>query len=390
MKYNFDEIINRENTASVKYDLRKELFGNEDILPMWVADMDFATPDFIRDAIIQRAKHPVYGYTFRDKQFFESIISWMKRRHNWEIPKDQIAFSPGVVPALNLSMLAYTRPGDKVIVQPPVYFPFFSAIKDHNRTILYNELINNNGFYEIDFTDFERKAKEAKMFILCHPHNPTGRLWSKNELQKLVNICKENNVLILSDEIHSDLILTNRKHIPVLHIPGSEQITIACYAPSKTFNLAGMSTSFLVIPEKKLKRKYEKMLNAIHIGMGNLFGNISLQAAYDHGEEWLEELLEYLRNNLDFTEDYIKNNIPEIKVTQNEATYLIWLDFRSLDIHEKKLKKFVVEEAGLGFNDGPMFGPGGKGFQRMNIAVPKSILQDSLSKLKKAISGIKK
>ena len=289
MKYNFDKIIDRENTASIKFDLRKELFGKEDILPMWVADMDFATPDFIREAVILRAKHPVYGYTFRDQHFFESIMNWMQERHNWEIPKNHLCFSPGIVPALNVSMLAFTNPGDKVIVQPPVYFPFFSAVNDHNRVILHNQLINNNGYYTIDFEDFEKKAKEARLFILCHPHNPVGRLWKWEELEKIVDICKRYNVIIISDEIHSDLILTDRRHIPILHVPGADNITISCYAPSKTFNLAGMATSFLVIPDKDLRSKYEKMLNALHIGMGNLFGSIALQAAYDNGKEWLEK-----------------------------------------------------------------------------------------------------
>ena len=388
MKYNFDEIIDRQNTNSVKFEYRKEYFGDGEVIPMWVADMDFATPHFIRDAIIKRANHPVYGYTIRGKEFKESIISWMKRRHNWEVKKEWIVFSPGIVPAINLAVACYSEKGDKLLIQPPVYHPFFSAVKDHERILLENDLILKDDTYQIDYKDFEEKAKEAELFIFCHPHNPVGRLWEREDLEKIVSICRENNVIILSDEIHSDLILTNRSHIPLLHIEGSDKITAAFYAPSKTFNLAGLSTSFLIIPDEKLRQKFEKQINTLHLGMGNLFGNVALEAAYNYGEEWLGQLIDYLRNNFSFLTDFISSNIPIIKVVNTEATYLVWLDFRELKRTDTDLRKFIISKAGLGLNDGPTFGKSGSGFQRINIATPLATLKEALKKLEKAINEI--
>ncbi|MGC9341865.1 MAG: MalY/PatB family protein [Bacteroidales bacterium] len=387
MKYNFDRIIKRENTNSVKYDLRKEYFGKPDILPLWVADMDFATPDFIRNAVIERAKHPVYGYTVRKEEFPNSIISWMKRRHNWEVNKDWISFSPGIVPALNMCVLAYSEPGDKIMIQPPVYFPFFRAVKDHNRDLLENVLVNTNNNYSIDFEDFEEKAKEAKIFILCHPHNPVGRLWNHEELRKMVEICVKNNVIIFSDEIHSDLILRNNKHIPVLTIPGAEKITVSMYAPSKTFNLAGLSSSYLIIPDKKLKLNYDRLIDNLHMGLGNVFGAVALEAAYNEGEEWLEELLIYIQDNISFLDNYLKERIPLVKSIIPEATYLVWLDFRELGMEDEELKKFIIHEAKIGLNHGPVFGSGGEGFQRINVACPRKILKKALNQLENAIKN---
>ncbi len=385
MKYNFDTIIKRENTNSVKYDLRKEYFGKEDVLPLWVADMDFETPDFIREAVIKRAKHPVYGYTVRKEGFDESIIAWMKKRHEWEVKKEWISFSPGIVPALNISVLAFTDPGDTIMIQPPVYFPFFRAVKDHGRILSENVLVNRNNSYHIDFEDFEEKAKSAKVFILCHPHNPVGRLWDYDELTRIVEICKKHEVIIFSDEIHSDLILRNNKHIPVLKIPGAEEITISMYAPSKTFNLAGLSTSFLIIPEKKLKLKYDRTVDNLHLGMGNIFGAVALEAAYNKGDNWLEQVLEYIQNNINFLSEYLETKIPEVKAVIPEATYLVWLDFRSLELKDDELKNLIIHKAGLGLNHGPVFGKGGEGFQRINVATPKHLLAEALKKLENVI-----
>ncbi len=389
MKYNFDEIIERENTNSVKYDLRKEFFGKEDVLPMWVADMDFATPDFIRKAVIKRANHPVYGYTVRKDDFNNSIIQWMKKRHTWDVKKEWISFSPGIVPALNMCVLAFSQPGDKILIQPPVYFPFFRAVKDHDRILTENVLVNINNTYSIDFEDFEKKVKDSKIFILCHPHNPVGRLWTREELTQMVAICKKQKTLIISDEIHSDLILGNNKHIPLLTIPGAKEITISMYAPSKTFNLAGLSTAYLVTPEKKLKLKYDRILDNLHLGMGNIFGAEALVAAYNHGEEWLEELLEYLMQNIEYLNRFVSERIPGIKVIIPEATYLVWLDFRSLKMKDDELKEFIIKNAGLGLNHGPVFGSGGEGFQRINVATPRQKLEQGLINLEKAVKSLK-
>jgi cysteine-S-conjugate beta-lyase len=391
MIYNFDKIIQRENTACVKYDLRKEFFGNATILPLWVADMDFETPDFIREAVIKRASHPVYGYTFRTDSFSQSIIDWMLKRHHWEIKKNWVSFSPGVVPALNMAVLAFTKPGDKVIVQPPVYFPFFTAVKNHGRELVYNQLIEKDGRYEMDFEDLEKKADEnTRLLLLCHPHNPVGRLWSKKELQTLIDICDRKNILIISDEIHSDLMLNGNVHIPLATISQkAADICLTCIAPSKTFNLAGLSTSALIIPNENHKKEYEKVLDHLHIGMGNLFGITSLESAYNHGGEWLDQLLQYLNQNFRLLNEFFVSRIPGVKVIQAEATYLIWLDFRELGLNNKELKEFIIEKAGIGLNDGPSFGPGGDGFQRINIALPRQCLIEAMERLEKAVNALK-
>lgn len=388
MKYNFDEIISRENSNSVKFDLRKEYFGNEDVLPMWVADMDFATPEFIREAVMERAKHPVYGYTVRKDEFPEAIVAWMKTRHSWNVDKEWISFSPGIVPALNMCVLAFTEPGDKIMIQPPVYFPFFRAVKDHKRELVENVLVNTNNSYSIDFEDFEEKASESKAFILCHPHNPVGRLWNRDELNRIFEICQKHGVIVFSDEIHSDLILEGRTHIPFLTIPGAEKITVSMYAPSKTFNLAGLSTSYLVIPDKDLKRKYDRYLDNLHMGLGNIFGAVALQAAYSKGEVWLQELLMYIQQNIEFLDNFLKIRIPAVKAIRPEATYLVWLDFRDLGMNDDDLKEFIIKKAGLGLNHGPVFGSGGSGFQRINVATPRKILEKGLLQLEAAVRSI--
>ncbi|MFW5819685.1 MAG: MalY/PatB family protein [Bacteroidota bacterium] len=385
MIYNFDKIIRRENTNSVKYDLRQEYFGKEDVLPLWVADMDFETPDFIRNAIIKRAEHPIYGYTVRKNSFFQSIIGWMDRRHNWKVHKNWISFSPGIVPALNMCVLSFTSPKDKILIQPPVYPPFFRAIKDHDRNLLENVLLYEGEHYRIDFDDFEKKAREAKAFILCHPHNPVGRLWNHQELLRMVEICNKNGVLIFSDEIHSDLILFKHTHIPLLTIPGANEITVSMYAPSKTFNLAGLSTSFLIIPDKDLKIKYDRTLDNLHMGLGNIFGNVALEAAYNEGEEWLTQVLHYIHHNITYLSRFLENRIPEIKPIIPEATYLVWLDCRALNMSDKELKNFIIQKAGLGLNHGAVFGKGGEGFQRINVATPRKLLKEALIKLEKAV-----
>lgn len=388
MIYDFDKITQRENTSCVKYDLRKEFFGKADLLPLWVADMDFETPGFIREAVIERANHPIYGYTFRSASFNDSIIRWMKLRHAWDINKDWISFSPGVVPALNMAVLSYTRPGEKVIVQPPVYFPFFTAVKNHDRELVYNQLRETNGRYEMDFEDLEKKIDDkTKLLLLCHPHNPVGRLWSKHELEQLVDICHRKKIIIISDEIHSDLMLNGNMHIPLATIsPQAAEITVTCIAPSKTFNLAGLGSSALIISNEDLRKSYEKTLDHIHIGMGNLFGITSMEAAYNMGEDWLDQMLVYLNGNYEFMKEFFEKRIPKIKIIEAEATYLIWLDFRSLGLSDKALKEFVIQRAGLGFNDGPMFGPGGSGFQRINIALPRVMLKKALEQLEKAVN----
>lgn len=387
MKYNFDKIIPRENTNCVKYDLRKHFFGTDEVIPMWVADMDFATPDFILKAIKKRAEHPILGYSVRSEGYYQSIINWQYNRHNWKIEKDWIVFTPGIVPALNLCVRAFTKPGEKVIVQPPVYFPFFSAIKNNDRIQLDNPLVLKDGRLCIDFGDLKRKIdKDVRMILLCSPHNPGGSVWKKDELNELAEICKANDILIISDEIHCDLVFRPNRHIPMACL--SDEIaerTVTCIAPSKTFNLAGMATSSLIISNEKLRKQFEEEMEKVHVGGGNLFGAIASEAAYTRGADWRSQLVEYLDGNVYNAIRYIRENIPQIIPVRPEATYMIWLDCRNLGLPFDRINKFFVEKAGVGFNEGAMFGAGGEGFQRMNVACPRPVLMKALEQMKVAI-----
>jgi len=389
MQYNFDKIIDRDNTASVKFDLREKVFGNQDVIPMWVADMDFETPDFIIHALKKRLEHPILGYSYRPDSYFQSIINWVKRRHHWKIDKEWISFSPGIVPAVNMAIMAYTQPGDKILVQPPVYHPFFSAVSNNKRTLVENPLILKNGRHHIDFEDLKSKLQDAKMILLSNPHNPGGAVWTQEELKKIGDLCVENNVLIMADEIHGDLVFKPAKYIPMASVsPQIANQTVTFIAPSKTFNMAGLATSSVISSNKILKEKFDQILDTIHIGMGNIFGTVASEAAYNHGDEWLDELLEYLSKNMGYVEEFITEYIPEIKVIRPEGTYLMWLDCSDLNLKNKDLKDFMIHDAGLGFNDGRIFGTGGGGFMRMNVACPRQTVQLALKKLKKAVKQI--
>jgi cystathionine beta-lyase len=390
MKYNFDEIIPRENTDCVKYDVRKAFFGTEDVIPMWVADMDFRTPDFIIKAIRERLNHEILGYSIRNKSFNQSIVNWMQKRHGWDIQKEWISFSPGVVPAVNMLVLSLTNPGDKIIIQPPVYFPFFYAIENNGRVKIENPLVLVNGRLSMDFEDLKKKAPGAKMMIISHPHNPGGSVWTKDELLQMAEICIENDVLIVSDEIHSDLVFKGFKHIPLASLSDEiAQKTITTNAPSKTFNLAGLSTSYLIIPNESLRTTYNKMLNdQLHLGMGNLFGSIALQSAYQNGDAWLGQMLDYVWGNVAFVDDFLKTNVPQIKACMPESTYMIWLDCRELALKGDDLKNFFIKDAKAGFNDGRVFGTGGEGFMRINVACPRAIVGRVLLLVHEAVSRL--
>lgn len=390
MAYNFNQIIDRKNTNSVKYDLTQQIFGAKDIIPMWVADMDFATPPFIVDALQKRLDQHVFGYTIRPESFNQSIINWMDKMHGWKIEKEWIKFTPGIVPAVNMSVIAHTNPGDKILIQTPAYHPFFPAVTDHERVLLFNELQQNrHGNYEIDFSEFENKLKEAKLFILCNPHNPVGRVWTLNELKKMGDLCIKHEVIILSDEIHSDLIMPGYKHIPIASISEEiAQITVTHLSPSKTFNIAGLATSFVVSKSENLLNSLQKQIDILHLGMGNIFGAVALEAAYTNGASWVDDLNIYLAANMAYIDNFLKENLPQIKLIKTEATYLLWLDFRDLGMKEADLKKFLIEKAKLGFNHGSMFGSGGEGFMRMNVGCPKSTVVKAMNQLKDAIKQI--
>jgi len=388
MHYNFDEVVNRENTGSIKYDLREKIFRNGGVMPLWVADMDFRTPDFILEAILKRLEHEILGYSMIPHSFYESIVNWNRSRHNWEIKREWISFSPGVVPALSLLVMAFTEPGDSIIIQPPVYFPFFSVVKNHGRMLVTNPLRYEQGRYSIDFTDLEAKiSRQARMLILCSPHNPTGNVWSPSVLEHIGEICLKNNILLVSDEIHADLIYPGFKHTPTASISGEiARITVTCMSPSKTFNLAGLSTAYLVIPDSRLRKRYEKVLNDVHVGAGNIFGFIAAEAAYNRGEVWLGQLMEYLKGNLTLLQEFTGKHLPMIRIIPAEATYLIWLDCSRLGMRPAGLRSFMIHEAGLGLNDGPQFGKEGEGFQRINIACPRQMLYEALIKMQAAVN----
>jgi len=382
MKFNFDEIIPREGTDCVKYDLREVIFGKPDVIPMWVADMDFAVPPFVQEAVAKRAAHPIYGYSIIPESYFDAIISWQKKRYNWDILRNQIEFSPGVVTGLNVIVQAMTSPGDKIIVQPPVYFPFFSCVKNNGRKLVLNQLIEKNGEYSIDFGDLELKMKAgAKMMILCNPHNPVSRCWKKEELEWIATKALEYGVILVSDEIHCDLVFQPHQHIPVATL--SEEIaqnTITCIAPSKTFNLAGLFASSVIIANDQLREKFRKAAERVHLS-ANFFGITAAEAAYREGEPWLSELMLYLTGNAEFAGEYLASNLPVVTMSPVEATYMAWLDFRKLAIPDPELKNLLIHKAGLGFVDGPTFGPGGEGFQRLNFACPRSVLETALRNL---------
>ena len=366
--------------------MRRKIFGASDIIPMWVADTDFRVPDFILEAIRMRMEHEILGYSFRSDDEYEAIINWLYRRHQWQVEKEWIGFTPGVVPGLNMAVLAFTEPGDKIIIQTPVYHPFHFAVKDHNRQLVTNPLQLHDGRYYMDLDNLKDQIDEkTKMIILCSPHNPTGNVWKKDELKELAAICIQKNILIISDEIHADIIYPGHKHVPTAMI--SEEIgnnVITLMAASKTFNYAGLSTSYFIASNKQLFDTLNGFIAKFHLSMGNIFGNVAMQAAYTHGEAWLEQLMAYLWKNVELARDFINSKLPDVKLVEPEATFLLWTDFKSFGLSSTELKKKMIEKAGLGFSDGFIFGSDGAGFQRINIGCPQSVLENALNKIKSA------
>jgi len=388
-KYNFDKTTERKGTNSVKYDLLKKLYGREDLLPMWVADMDFDTPPFIFDAIAERAKHPILGYTFRDESYNLNIVEWLLKKHNWKVLPSQISFTPGVVPGLLMAMEAVSEIGDEIIVQPPVYFPFFTTIRQNGRIMLNNPLRETDGYYSMDFENLKSIiSPKTKAIIISNPHNPVGRVWENAELAELVDICHANGIIIISDEIHSDIVFAPNKHIPLSSISEkAAEISMIFMAPSKTFNMAGLSTSFVVIENEALFAKYEKRLDALHLWQGNIFGNVATQAAYSpNGDEWLIEMLNYVEANIDFVIDFINKRIPKIAITKPEATYLLWLDMKEYGMSHEQLTDFFINDVGIAINQGKMFGKAGEGFIRLNVATSRDMILRALNSLESAIN----
>jgi len=380
---NFQKETNRLNTRSVKWDWREKLFNSEEILPMWVADMDFETPEAVQEALKKRAEHGIFGYTMTDEKVGQSIQNWLQTRHNWSIDTKWLSYSPGVVPSLHAIMEALTSPEDEILIQTPVYPPFYDVIKKHNRTLVTNPLQLKEGRYEIDFEDLEEKLSgDVKAFILCNPHNPVGRVWTRDELQKMADLCMQHNVLIISDEIHADLIYPGYKHIPMASL--SEDIlenTVTCMAPSKTFNLAGLQASFVITQNSELRKALNDQFGKQGVKMLNTMGITAMEAAYDHGAPWLDELIQVLQSHKDYLKERLHNETDHIKVIEPEGTYLVWLDCREMGMSHDNLKEWFKDQAKVGLNDGASFGEDGEGFMRINIACPRDTLEEGINRI---------
>ncbi len=383
----FDRIINRKNTRCLKYDFAKRRGMPEDVLPLWVADMDFKTSSYIEDALIERAKHGIFGYSEVQTPYFEIVRDWMKRHHDWEVQEKWLVKTPGVVFALAMAVKAYTKPGDGVLIQLPVYYPFSEVIEDNGRKVVSSTLyLGEDNRYHIDFEDFEKKiiAEEVKLFFLCNPHNPVGRVWTKEELTRLGDICVKHHVIVVSDEIHQDFVFKG-KHLVFAGLKKEyEDISITCTSPSKTFNLAGMTISNIFIPNRDLKHRFCKELDAAGTSQLGVMGLVACEAAYSKGEEWYQAMLAYVNENIEFTKKYVDENLCGVRMVEHEGTYLVWLDFRGMGLSVDELESLIVYKAKLWLDSGKIFGESGRGFQRINVACPRSVLSEALERIRKS------
>jgi cystathionine beta-lyase len=388
--YDFDVIIDRSKRNSLKWTLIKSRTGLDDVIPLWIADMDFSAPTEVVEALKERAEHPIYGYTATPDGYYDGLINWMDKRHGWKgVEKDWILWTPGVVAGFSMAIQAFSQPGDKVVIQPPVYHHFKNQVLDTGRQLVENPLKIENGYYKMDFGDLEEKIDDrTKIIILCSPHNPVGRVWTRDELERLANICKEKDIIIVSDEIHHDLILGDIKHTPTALVSkDAMQRTVTQVSPSKTFNLAGLTNANVIIPNKKLREDYQAQLRK-GSGNSNIFGIVAHEAAYNMGELWLEELLTYLRGNLKYLQEFLAEKLPGLKLYPLEGTYLAWIDCSSLGLNDEELNEFMLKKAKLWLEKGTQFGTGSSMFMRINIACPRSILEKALERLEKAVNKL--
>ncbi|WP_106496279.1 MalY/PatB family protein [Lentibacillus sp. Marseille-P4043] len=385
MNYNFDQVNDRERTASKKWDTLSDKFGSDSIIPMWVADMDFKSPERVVEALKERADQGIFGYTIRPDSYLSSIMNWFEKRHHWSIEKEWITHSPGIIPALSLIINKFTQASDKILVQSPVHHAFYRVIRSQGRGVVESPLKLENGRYQMDFEDLEQKIDSSvKMMILCSPHNPIGRVWSKEELIRLGEICVKHNILIVSDEVFCDLVFKDQTHIPFASISEEfAQHSITCVAPSKTFNLVGLKTSSIIIPNEGIRAKFDEVINAFSLAAPNYFGVVALENAYRYGDEWLDQLIDYLYGNLQYLKNNVEENLPNVHLIQPEGTYLAWLDFRDFGLSQEELNQLIVNESHVGFDAGSIFGTGGTGFMRMNYACPRATLKTALNALEK-------
>lgn len=385
---NFDNVINRRNTDCLKFDFAERRGMPKDVLPLWVADMDFQTSSYIQDALEERVKHGIFGYSETTKPYFEAVSGWMKTHHDWEIKENWIIKTPGIVFALAMAVKTFTNVGDNVLIQLPVYYPFSEVITDNGRNIVSNTLyLGDDNRYHIDYEDFEKKITEnnIKLFLLCNPHNPVGRVWTKEELTKLGNICVKYGVTVVSDEIHQDFVFKGKHQVFANIKKEFADITVTCTAPSKTFNIASLMVSNIIISNPELKKKFRQEVNAAGISQIGVMGLIACEAAYKNGGEWYEAMLSYVNDNIEFTKKYVENNLKGVNMVEHEGTYLVWLDFRQTGLSVDELEDTIINKAGLWLDSGRIFGESGRGFQRINVACPRSILKEALDRINKAI-----
>ena len=390
MKFNFDKIIDRTNNFSAKWSEMNKNFGTNNLLPMWVADMDFLTAPCVMEALKDRLEQGIFGYTTRPSSYNESIVNWLDNRFSWKINQEWLMFSPAVITSISLLIQNLTQKNDKIMIQEPVYSPFHNIVESNERSLVISPLVKlDDGSYVMDYEDIESKIKDVKVFILCNPHNPVGRVWTREELTRLGEICLKHNVLVISDEIHSDIILKNHKHTPFASISKEfSENTITCMAPTKTFNLAGLQSSFLVISNPYYYEVMDKAFSILDIKRNNAFSLVATEAAYNYGEDWLYELIKYIEDNVDFAIDYIKNHIPQLKVKKPEGTYLLWVDFSNLNVDKKDLKNALINKGRIALSDGSSFGIGGDGYYRINLACPRSMVLEGLKRIEFAIKSL--
>jgi cystathionine beta-lyase len=387
MRYNFDEIIDRQGTEALKIELLQERFGKQDLIPLWVADMDFKCGDFIINALKERCDKGIFGYTVPSDKYYQSIINWLKENHNWEIEKEWLSYIPGIVKGIAFCVLHFTRPQDKIIIQPPVYHPFRLVPLMHHRQVVYNPLIEEKGKYTMDLDGLRKIIdKDCKLLVLSNPHNPVGITWDKETLKELAGICYENNILVISDEIHADMAIFGHTHIPFAAVSeAAGQNSITFMAPSKTFNIAGIVSAYSIIPNEKIRDSFYSFLHASELDEGTIFAYLAAQTAYTQGSEWRKQMLSYLEKNILFIDRYLKENIPSIRAVIPQASFLLWLDCRELGLNQKELNDLFIHKAGLALNDGEMFGEEGTGFMRINVGCPQSVLEKALNNLKSAL-----
>ena len=389
MKYNFDEVIDRSGNRASKYDERIKKFGTNDVIPLWVADMDFRTAQPIVDACRAKAEEGIWGYTSRPASYFEAVQQWEQRRKGWTPDTALMSWSLGVVPALSTVIRVFSEPGDKVLIQTPVYPEFYEVTENLDREVVENKMIEENGAWRVDWPDFEEKVKQCRVFLLCNPHNPLGMVWEPEDLRRMAELCIANGTILVSDEIHGDLIFNGKRHTPTASL--SEEIRnniITCVSATKTFNLAGLQASTTIFPNAEMKAKFDAFWQGMDVHRNNAFSSVAMEAAYREGEEWLEQLLEYLSGNFDYICDYLKENIPQIKTYRPDATYLMWLDCRDLGLSNEELRDFFIHKAGLGLNEGWAFGRSLSGYMRLNVACPRCVLEKAMAQLKAAVDAL--